>query len=161
LFDLSNETAKDVLMRTERLQKHTYISLILFRLGFQGIHDDKMILRDEFTSNMSSTIMYLFDAFKNNKNFNMLMNESRHKIQDMLEADFKAQFCYINTILKSYSIKIGFTRKKSRKCKNKIIYYHIQFRDNIDELLEYKINKGYKFKDRNNLFVKPSTIEGY
>ena len=31
----------------------------------------------------------------------------------------------------------------------------------MDELLEYKINTGYKFKDRNNLFVKPSTISGY
>jgi hypothetical protein len=161
LFDLSNETTKDELMRIERIQQHTYISLILIRLGFEGIHDDEMIHRDDFTIDMSSTIMHLFNAFKNNKNFNMLMNESRHKIQDLLEADFKAQLCYINTILKSYSIKIGFTCKKFRKYKNKLLYYHIQFRDNIDELLEYKINKGYKFKDRNNLFVKPSTISGY
>jgi len=162
LIDLKNETTKDELMRSERITKHaTYISLILSRLGFQGIHDDKMILRDEFTSNMSSTIMYLFDAFKNNKNFNMLMNESRHKIKDMLEADFKAQLYYINSLLRNYSIKISVVQKSKKGLSKKVNYYKLSFLHNIDELLEYRINKGYKFKDRNNLFVKPSTISGY
>ena len=41
------------------------------------------------------------------------------------------------------------------------IFYRIELQDNIDELLEYRMNRGYDLKDNRCIFVKPSTMKGY
>jgi hypothetical protein len=43
----------------------------------------------------------------------------------------------------------------------KLIIIRLQFLHNVDELLEYRINKGYHFEDNDEIFIKPSTINGY
>jgi hypothetical protein len=161
LIDLTNETTKDELMRSERITKHAYILHVINRLGFNGIYDDILIHRDDFTNKMTTTILYLFNQFKINKKFNMLMNDSKHKIKDMLEAKFKAQLYYINSLVRKYSIKISVVQKTEKGFSKKVNYYKVSFLDSIDELLEYKIRKGYTLKDSKNMFIKPSSIDGF
>ena len=43
---------------------------------------------------------------------------------------------------------------------NKSNFYVIELQNSIDELLEYRINRGYKLVDGQNIFVRPSTIAG-
>jgi hypothetical protein len=58
-------------------------------------------------------------------------------------------------------LKISASRKHEEYNANKINYYKIELLHNVDELLEYKIKKGFNFEDNDGIFIKPSTIDGY
>jgi hypothetical protein len=161
LIDESNEYCKEPIRRCERMVKHRYVKKIINKLGFSGIYDPSKISGEDFKNNMSATIDYLHEEFKKNKKFNLLLNDSRRKINEMVEAEPKARIHYINTILKKYSIKIKVVQTRVRGEKKLRNFYQLQFLENIDELLEYRMNKGYELHDPDNVFIKPSTIEGY
>ena len=52
---------------------------------------------------------------------------------------------YINSLLCPYSLKIISNKKKNNG-------YNLDFLNNIDEILQCKINDGYTIKDKDNIF---------
>ena len=91
----------------------------------------------------------------------MIMNKTKHNIKNMKDKSLKALLGYINSFFSQYGIKVAQKRKSEKRNENMVCYYRIEIINNVDELLEYKIKKGFQLNDDDDLFVKPSTIEGY
>ena len=68
---------------------------------------------------------------------------------------------YINSFFSICGLKLSLFRKHECSNINKTNYYKIECSHNVDELLENRINKGYHFEDNDQIFIKPSTINGY
>ena len=88
----------------------------------------------------------------------MIMNKTKHNIKNMKDKSLKALLGYINSFFSQYGIKVAQKRKSEKRNENMVCYYRIEIINNVDELLEYKINKGFQLNDDDDLFVKPSTI---
>jgi hypothetical protein len=160
LIDLDNEKSSEDNNRALNITEHKYIREIINRLGFDHIFDGKKINRTSFVLNMREVVSWLSTESVKCKDFNLVMNKSRHNIRSMVEADFKKQMYFINSFLSSYSFKIGLKRVREDGHANMVNYYVIEFQNSIDELLEYRVNRGYKLVDELNIFIKPSTIAG-
>ena len=73
----------------------------------------------------------------------------------------KLYFSSILCPLTIYGIKISTIQKQEGKHVNQTNYYKIEIIHNVDELLEYRIKKGFKFEDNDGISIKPSTVDGY
>jgi hypothetical protein len=141
--------------------KLNYVRIIINKLGFQNIFDKSLIKNDKFETNMNNVIDYLTQEYTSNKKFNMIMNRTKHNIRNIKGKSLKAMIGYINSFLTIYGIKISTIQKQEGKHVNKTNYYKIEIIHNVDELLEYRIKKGFQFEDNDGIFIKPSTISGY
>jgi len=161
LIDRNNQHNGTILSKDEEMSRHNYIIAIINKLGFKNIYDDKIIKNSEFEQNIRDTIEFLINEYTTNKKFDLIMNKSRHYIPNMRGGTLKALLGFINTHLSIYSVKISIMRKRERGVKNKISCYGIEILDNIEELLEYRMNKGFRIHDSDNIFVKPSERKSY
>ena len=108
---------------------------------------------------MNDAIEFLIHEYTVNKKFNMIMNKSKHFITNMRGGTLKAMLGFIHSYFSTYSIKISIARKRVKGIQNKISCFGIEILNNIEELLEYRMNKGYGIHDSENIFVKPSERE--
>jgi hypothetical protein len=161
IFDDENEKSKDPIKHAENLMKLNYIRTIINKLGYSSIYDDVLVPRVVFQANMNDVIDYLIHEYNTNKQFNMIMNKTKHNIKYMKGKTLKALLGYINSFLSLYSLKISMCRRQEVKHANKTLYYKIELLNNIDELLEYRIQNGYQLKDKNNTFRRPSSTPAY
>jgi hypothetical protein len=159
LIDLENERSSEDNNRSLNLTEHKYIREIITRLGFNHIFDKKKISRTAFVRKLKEVIQWLSGESARSKDFDMVMNKTKHNIRALRDADFKKQLYFINGLLSSYSIKLKLKQEREES-PNKTNYYVIELQNSIDELLEYRVNRGYKLADNQNIFVKPSTITG-
>jgi hypothetical protein len=158
LIDLENERSSEDNNRALNLTEHKYIREVITRLGFNHIFDKKKISRSTFVRKLREVIQWL-STESNRKDFDMIMNKTKHNIRSLRDADFKKQLYFINGLLSSYSVKLKLKQEREEST-NKTNYYVIELQNCIDELLEYRVNRGYKLADSQNIFVKPSTIIG-
>ena len=153
LIDFDNENTIEEHNRSLRLEEHRYTNDIIKRLGFDHVFDKKLIDRSVFIKKVEETIQDLLQQWRVNKNFNLVMIKSKHSIQKIKEVEFKKQLAYINSLLYGYSVKIKL--KQVRNESQMETLYQIELQHNIDELLEYRVNKGVVLKDSKAIFVKP------
>jgi hypothetical protein len=110
---------------------------------------------------MNNVIDYLTQEYTSNKKFNMIMNKTKHNIRNMRGKSLRALLGYINSCFIFFGVKISTIQKQEISYTNKTNYYKLEVLHNVDELLEYKIKKGFNFEDNDCIFIKPSTINGY
>jgi hypothetical protein len=161
LIDDANVRSKDPIKHSENLMKLNYVRTIINKLGYQSAFDKSLIRHEKFETSMNNVIEYLTNEYSTNKRFNMIMNKTKHNIRNMRGKSLKAMLGYINSFFSIYGLKISTVQKQEGSYVKKTNYYKLQCLYNVDELLEYRINKGYKFEDNDNIFIKPSTINGY
>jgi hypothetical protein len=137
------------LQTVEFRDKSRMLKSIINDLGFNHIFDKKKILSDDFEK-------FMKDSIKKNPVFTDLKNtqirfglERRNK-----ELENTKQFLgFVNSLFSEYHVKISFGRKQEKgEVKN---IYKLEFVNGINELLEYKIIKGYSFYDPAKIRSKP------
>ena len=132
---------------------------LIHKLGFK-LFDDKYISRQDFEKNIED-IIKTNELFINPKLATILFNSSKVNIKT------NKQFLgFVNTVLENYKLKIQSKEVRVKKediekvGKTKDTTYCLEFLkgyDTINELIQYKIDKGYKLNDTNNLRPKPTT----
>jgi hypothetical protein len=114
-----------------------YVGEIVNRLGFDHICDKRKIRRSSFVKNMSEVVSWLNAQSTKSKYFDIIMKmNSVHNIRNMVDADFKRQMYFINSLLRLYSIKVCLKQDREDISKNKTNFYTIKLQNNVDELLE-------------------------
>ena len=144
---------KDHIKYNENLMKLNYVRIIMNKLGYQNIFDKSLIKRDDFETNMNNVINYLTQEYTSNKKFNMIMNRTKQNIRNMKGKSLKAMIGYINSFFSTYGLKLSASRKHEGSNVNKTNYYKLELLHNVDELLEYKIRKGFQFEDSDGIFI--------
>ena len=143
----------------ETNKKVDIINDLIHKLGFK-LFDDKYISRQDFEKNIED-IIKTNELFINPKLATILFNSSKVNIKT------NKQFLgFVNTVLENYKLKIQSKEVRVKKediekvGKTKDTTYCLEFLkgyDTINELIQYKIDKGYKLNDTNNLRPKPTT----
>ena len=143
----------------ENIKKVDIINDLINKLGFK-LFDNKTISRDDFEKNIDE-IIKTNELFINPKLANILFNSSKVNIKT------NKQFLgFVNTVLENYKLKIQSKEIRVKKediekiGKTKDTAYSLEWLkgyDTINELIQYKIDKGYKLNDTNKLRPKPTT----
>ena len=145
LIDILNYKQDRDDMKFINKQKIDIVHSIIYDFGFKNVFDTKIITPDEFNER-AEIIKNNNQLFKNN-NLKVLFNKL--KITNKFETN-KAFLGIINSVLENYSIKIQYIQKK---IKGKLCpFYKLEILDNVDEIIQYKVNKGFKLVDTNNIF---------
>lgn len=153
LIDKTNIKQYNDNQTKETIKKVEIINDLITKLGFK-LFDNKIISREEFETNIED-IMKTNELFINPKLVKVLFNSSKVGIKT------NRQFLgFVNSILENYKLKIKSDEVRVKKAdiekvgKTKDTAYSLQFMDGyetINELIQYKINKGYKLNDTNNI----------
>jgi hypothetical protein len=153
LIDKTNIKQYNDNQTKETIKKVEIINDLITKLGFK-LFDGKMISRENFEKNVEE-IMKTNELFINPKLVKVLFNSSKVGIKT------NRQFLgFVNSILENYKLKIKSDEIRVKKediekiGKTKDTAYSLQFIDGyetINELIQYKINKGYKLNDTNNI----------
>jgi hypothetical protein len=124
----------------EEIKRIEIVQSLINDLGFKNMYDRKTTLNnDEFTSRISQ-----LETFKDDKGLRILFN--CRSIQNNFDSIKSFMGC-CNSMLQPYSIKIKSIRKKvDGKEQYDYGLSYIKGREYIDELLQYRINKGLKIK---------------
>ena len=127
------------------------------------MYDNKKIDRDDLIKNIQN--MKNTNVFEQNKVVYKLFNADQSKIKYLFEDPkkkpdelLKRQLGYINSILNSFCLKIDVIQKDERK--GKIIIHHNTYQLNtilnITEIIYFKVQKGFKLNDDENMFKRLS-----
>jgi len=124
-------------------------------MGFANIFDNKHIFKTEFEPAMENIL-------KNNILFtNQLNTQVRFNLNKIKKIESVKGFLgFVNSLLESYNVKVSYDRKRVKGEKEKVACYNLEILNDINELLEYKIRKGFKLVDDKNIRPK-STTEKY
>jgi hypothetical protein len=138
LMNVENITKSSSNHYVEEVKRVEIVQKLINDLGFKNMYDRKTELKqNEFLSRISS-----LDCFNDDKGLRILFN--CRSIQKNFDS-IKSFLGCVNSMLTPYSLKI---QSKQKKEDNKATYCYtldkIKERIYIDELLQYKINKGYK-----------------
>lgn len=138
LMNIENITKSSSNHYVEEVKRVEIIQKLINDLGFKNMYDRKTILnKDEFLSRIEN-----LESFNDDKGLRILFN--CRSIQKNFDS-IKSFLGCVNSMLLPYSLKVQSNRKKED---NKETYNYsldkIKERIYIDELLQYKINKGYK-----------------
>jgi len=134
----------------EKKLKIKILNSIIKDLGFKNIFDTTPILKEDFIKN-SETLMANNEFFTNFSNTKTLFNVNKNK-RDLTQKGFLG---FINTILDDYCINIKYHQLP--KSQNRATSYIIIQKDNINEILQYKIRKGFILNDTNKIRTAPTT----
>ena len=150
LIDIENIRKIDDNQTLEKIDKSTKVKQLLSEIGFSSVFDKKVIKKETFLQIVDNII-------KNNDMFKDMENtQIRFNLNKTNTCKTTKQFLgFVNTIFEKYSIKVSYTQKTENKVKQ--TYYKLEQLFFINELLEYRILKGYNLKDPNNHRVKPNT----
>ena len=134
------------------------INKLINKLGYKNIFDNETLIK----KNIFIKNIY---ALKNKNIFSK--NEENYKIFKISEKRIKEMFNidinnvqnileYINTILLEYCLEITLERIQTNNIRKS--YYKLNILNNVNEIIVYKINRGYKLYDINNIFIKPKIL---
>ena len=130
----------------EEVKKVGVLKNLIENLGFKNIHDrTTKINSDEFKNRIS-----LLDDFNDDKAMRILFKT--RSIKNKFDS-LKGFLGCVNSILEQYSLKISSNRKKVNQIETQV--YKLDYvlgRENIDELLQYRINKGFSINTDIRLF---------
>lgn len=128
----------------EKKLKIKILNSVINDLGFKNIFDTTPILKEDFIKN-SESLMLNNDFFTNFTNTKALFNINKNK-RDLTSKGFLG---FINTILDEYCLNIKYHQLP--KSQNRATSYIIVQKDNINEILQYKIRKGFILHDTNKI----------
>jgi hypothetical protein len=136
--------------RENKLQQINIVKSILNDLTFANMFDDKVIDHATFNKLLlkfqKENIIYT--DFNNVKSyFHMAKEPKQNKMNNNITV-----MDYINSILKNFNIKISGNIKPGKKNEAKNMIYSIEILNNIQEIIEYLMLKGYKIEDREKIF---------
>lgn len=144
----------------ETIKKVEIINDLISKLGFKLFDEKTYISRQDFESNID-TILKTNEIFINPKLSKVLFNTSKVDIKT------NKQFLgFINSVLGNYKLKIKSVEVRVKKSdiekvgKTKDTAYSLGFLehyDTINELIQYKVDKGMNLFDSKNLRPKPTT----
>jgi len=152
----------------EAKKKIEIITELLKNIGYDNIYSLSLIEKNDL-QNRLNTIINNSLIFKDDLNRKILFNEDKYKLGDITNT--KQFLGYINTLLFNYCIKLtakhhrlnklkksekeGLTEEQiiehNAKTEKKITDYYMERLLNIDEIVDYKIRKGAKIKDTNEI----------
>jgi len=153
LVDVSNFKHNETDKYKQKFTKVLLVKDMLNVLGFSNT----------FNSNIYVSSNDFIDNFKNVYGCNLLftnpdMIKTQYNIKPFKYIDSvtsnKQILGHINSVLDNFNLKICSNQKKIRN-KEKLVNeysYNITVLKNCDEIIRYKILKGYKFYDSNNIF---------
>lgn len=139
----------------ETIEKKDRVRLlkgIIRDLGFNNIFDSKIIYKDDLEKAMEKMITEntVFTDFKNTK-IRFSLDEKKKKYEFKTTKSFLG---FINTLFNNYHIAISY--KQVRKDGEKVASYYLETLNGINELLEYRIERGFCLSDRDNIRTPPS-----
>ena len=159
LIDISNIPKHKDNETIEYTKKTEIINELITKLGFK-LFENERVSREDFEEK-TKDIVSTNEIFTNPKQAKILFNSSKVDIKT------NRQFLgFINTILENYKLKIFSHDIKVKKKdieklgKTNSTEYSLGFLpgyENINEFLQYKIDKGYKLIDTNNIRPKATT----
>jgi len=139
LIDTKNISTSNDLQIKEEIDKAKQIRSLINDLGFNNIFDNKKIGKDDFEVVKENIIKnnILFSDFNNTK--------TRFNLNKTIKSvDGRAFNGFVNQLLNQYYIHLRAdptTINKKKGC------YILEIKHDINELLQYKINKGFKLED--------------
>lgn len=152
LIDENNIKNCDDNQTKEFKDKAKLINGLLKDLGYSHIFDTTLVKNDVFVENMNK-------AMKNNKIFTDMKNTRvRFGLNKSIELVSNKQFLgFVNSLFKNYHFKLSYTKVRVKGTDEREKAYKIEILNDINELLEYRIIKGYDLSDPNNIRTKPTT----
>ena len=129
------------------LDKARFINNLILALGFNNIFDTTTISANDFYKNSEKVIDNIFST-DNVKNIHTKFGKKKKKVEIYSMKQFLK---YVNSLMDSYNVSIGYCRKMING--EKTNFYGIKLRNNINELLEYRIAKGLILKDPDNIRI--------
>ena len=153
LLDIENlkrhdERAKEDNQTKEKILKLKLINSFIKDIGFDHIYDTKEIKQQDLQDRIEN-IVKTNEIFTKSKKTKILFK--LRKNTSTIE-NTKQLIGIFNSILIDYNVKLSSKRKGVIKGTSiKQIYYYIERINNIDEILNYRIRKGYNLKDNNNI----------
>jgi hypothetical protein len=150
LIDTKNIKNSNDNQYKEKVDKSNLINQLIRDLGFKNIFDTKTITREQLKTN----IEYIT---KNNVLFtNQLNTKVRFNLSKTKKINSTNGFLgFVNSLLSSYHIKLS-SKKVTVNYINSYIY-KIEITDDINELLQYKIDSGFFLEDSKNMRTIPTT----
>ena len=159
LIDIKNMPESTDNQYKENKKKIEIILNLLNNIVFENIYSKKIIIKYELEKNLKNIIDTSI-IFKDEKIRKILFNESKYKMEEI--KDIRQFLSYVNSLLLNYCIKIkSFPHRIKKLTKtdkitlseeqintyNKTIgvttAYEIERLMNIDEIVDYKIRKGF------------------
>jgi hypothetical protein len=154
LIDANNIKYSKDNQTKEQHKKIETIKKLLSDLTFENVFDEKKIIKPDFDKLVDKITKEnpLFTDKKLKVLFNMHKEEALKNNKQFLG--------YTNAILENYCIKLTYERVRVKGQKDKIGAYKLEQLNNINEILEYKIRKGYHLWDEKKI-RKTSTTDIY
>ena len=146
LIDQTNYKHSNEASNIISFEKLLLVNTLVKDIGFNNIFDNTYLLTAEQILNKFENI------YKTNKLFSKKskLTFGVEYLKYSKDTTLKQILGSINSILSNYSIKINYIRKTVNN--EKVNFYNIGILNDVDELLKYKLQKGYKIKDTNNIF---------
>jgi hypothetical protein len=135
--------------------KAELLNKLIVDMGFENIFDNKQILKNDFVPKMEN-ILKTNPLFTNQLNTQIRFNLNKTKKIESV----KGFLGYVNSLFDSYNIKLSYDRIRVKGEEKKKACYNLKILNDINELLEYKIRRGFKLHDDKNIRPK-STTETY
>lgn len=145
LIDTKNIRTSEDNQYKEEVKKIELLSSLITDIGFQNMYDRNTSISATELFDRMKVMETDSEIFKNDKASRILFN--CRSIFKSFESS-KAFLGCVNSILEPYSLKV---QSKQKECKGKKFYVYllsnIKGREHIDELLQYRINKGNELHD--------------
>lgn len=155
LIDIQNIKNYNDNETKEKIKKVQLINKMISTLGFK-LFGNEIIVSSDFINNSQEILK--FDEFEN-KSYTTLFNTTKTEIKT------NKQFMgFINSVLSNYKLYISSEKARIKGTDQRQQVYKLKFIDGyetINELIQYKINKGFKLVDSNNIrpVVKTETYK--
>ena len=127
-----NEEASNIIKFNKQILINDFIKKMEINIFDKTFKISQENLINNFTSLYNNSNLFKSSIFNNKYDFNNI-NKPKHLVG------------FINSLLSSYCIKLSSNKKTKYGYSIKILYY-------ADEILNNKINNGYKINDEYNLF---------
>lgn len=131
--------------KKEQIKKAQLLKSVINQLGFKNIYDTKEIKKDEFEISLNSII-------KNNELFtNIKQTKTLFELEKNKKVENTKQFLGLfNVLVYNYHLKISSKQKTINK--EKVLFYKLDILNNVDEIVSYKIKRGFKIVDGDKVF---------
>lgn len=168
LIDINNISNSKDNQTKEQKKKIEVINELLNNIGFDNIYDNNKYVEKEIIENKRNDIIKNTTIFKDEMIRKVLFNESKYN--DDITTN-KAFLGYVNTLLDCFCLKIYSDQMRlnkltkdekktmtieeievyNKKREKRIQIYKLERIYNIDEIIDYKIRKGYNLKDEKQI----------
>ena len=139
----------------DEYKKVLLLTSCINELGYDNIFNNLEIHQDTFNENIKN-VLENSSLFNNSNEIKQPFSMSKNKT-DLLST--KAILGYLNSLLSNYLIKISTIQKTENN--KKVNYYKIIHMNDIQEIIKYKKDRGFKIIDTNNIFRYNETLFNY